>query len=68
MKPSSKFFVSSFIGLFFGIIGTVIFFVSLNNDFLSYNPIFQIIIGSVLVPSLTVVFTILAYLILPKND
>jgi len=68
MSSSSKFFISIFIGLLFAIIGTVIFFSTAENELFSASPQLKIIVGFALVPSLAVVFTILAYLLLPKND
>ena len=68
MRSSSKFFVSIFVGLFFAVIGTAIFFSTVKSESFTSNPQLQIIVGFVLVPSLTVVFTILSYLLLPKNE
>lgn len=66
MRSSSRFFVSVFIGLFFAIIGTAIFFPTIKV--FAFDPQFQIVVIAALVPSLAVIFTIIAYLLLPKND
>lgn len=68
MRSSSKFFVSGLLGLFLGTIGTAIIFNTVQNPAFQENVDLQIVAGAVLVPSLTIVFAIISYLLLPKND
>ncbi|MBI3589255.1 MAG: hypothetical protein HY093_02475 [Candidatus Liptonbacteria bacterium] len=68
MKSSFRFFISVFLGLFLAIVAADIFFsVNKIQRIFTFHPTLKFLLAISIIPSSTIVFSIIFYLLLPNE-